>query len=94
MFYDQLPYPINSIINEKYMTWLKKADVLDILGTKISNLKKCVNDQCFDLKKQKNIKRQYLVCWDSTNQWGREPNWRRKRNFKKKSFNKQRGEKI
>ena len=28
MFYDKLPRPINSIINEKYMTWLKKANVL------------------------------------------------------------------
>jgi len=32
MFYDKLPYPINSIINEKYMTWLGKVDVFDILG--------------------------------------------------------------
>jgi len=31
MFYDKLPYPINSIINDKYMTWLEKADVLDTL---------------------------------------------------------------
>ena len=29
MFYDKLPYPINSIINEKYMTWLEKADVFE-----------------------------------------------------------------
>jgi len=26
MFYDKLSYPINSIINEKYITWLEKAD--------------------------------------------------------------------
>jgi len=39
------------------------------------------------------MKKQYLACWNTPNQWGREPTWRRKRNFfKKKSFNKQRGE--
>ena len=41
------------------------------------------------------MKKQYLTCCDTPNQWGREPNWRRKRNFfKKKSFNKQGGEKY
>jgi len=44
MFYDKCPYPINFIINEKYMTWLEKADVFDTLGTKISYLKKWVNN--------------------------------------------------
>ena len=32
MFYDKLPYPINSIINEKYITWLEKTDVFDTVG--------------------------------------------------------------
>jgi len=49
MFYDKLPYPTNSVINEKYMTWLEKY-VFDTLGTRISYLRKWVNDQCLDLK--------------------------------------------
>ena len=41
------------------------------------------------------MKKQYLACWDTPNQQGREPTWRRKRKFfKKKSFNKKRGEKY
>ena len=43
MFYDKLPYPINSIINEKYITGLEKTDVFDTLGTRISYLRKYVN---------------------------------------------------
>jgi len=39
MFYDKLPYPINSIINEKYMTWLEKTDVFDTVGTHFSYLR-------------------------------------------------------
>ena len=57
MFYDKLSYPINSIINEKYMTWLKKVDVFDILGTIISYLRKWINDQCLDLQKQNKMKK-------------------------------------
>jgi len=53
MFYDKLPYSINSIINEKYMTWFEKSDVIDTLGTRISYLRKWVNNQCLDLQKQK-----------------------------------------
>jgi len=34
MIYDKLPYPINSIISEKYIAWLEKTDVIDALGTK------------------------------------------------------------
>jgi len=34
MFYDKLPYPINSIINEKYVAWLEKSDIFDTFGTK------------------------------------------------------------
>jgi len=44
MFYDKLPYPINSIINEKYITYLERADVIDTLGSRISFLRKWVND--------------------------------------------------
>jgi len=44
MFYDKLPYLINSTINEKYMIWLEKADVFDILGTRISYLRKWISD--------------------------------------------------
>jgi len=53
MFYPKLPYPINSIINEKYITRLEKVDVIDTLGIRISYLRKWVNDQCLDLQRQK-----------------------------------------
>ena len=77
------------------MAWLEKADVFDTLGTRISYLRKWVNDQCLNLQKQKKMKKQYLACWDTPNQWGRDHTWRRTRNFfKKKSFNKQRREKY
>jgi len=62
MFYDKLPYPINSIINEKYVSWLEKADIFDTLGTKISYLRKWVNDECLNLQKQRTMKNQYLAC--------------------------------
>jgi len=39
-FYNKLPYPMNSIMNEKYMTQLEKPHVFDILGIRISYLKK------------------------------------------------------
>ena len=45
MFYDKLSYPINSIINEKYIAYLKRANVIDTLGSRISYLRKWVNDQ-------------------------------------------------
>ena len=36
------------------------------------------------------IKKQFLTCWDSPHQWGKDPEKRRKIKFyKKKSFNKQ-----
>ena len=73
MFYDKLSYPINSIINEKYITRLEKADVFDTRGTRISYLRKWVNGQYLDLQKQKKMKKQFLTCWDTPNQWGREP---------------------
>ena len=61
----------------------------------MSYLRKWVNDQCFDLQKQKKIKKLFSTCWITPNQWGKEPNRRRKINFfEKKSFNKQRGEKY
>ena len=53
VFYDKLSYPINSIINEKHIAWLERADVIDILGSRISYLRKWVNDQCYDLQKTK-----------------------------------------
>ena len=40
MFYDKLSYPINSIINEKYMAWLERIDVIDTLSSRISYLRK------------------------------------------------------
>ena len=33
--YDKLPYPINSIINEKCITWLEKTNVINTLGTRM-----------------------------------------------------------
>jgi len=38
------------MINAKYMVWLEKADVIDTLGTRISYLKKWINEQCLDLQ--------------------------------------------
>ena len=67
MFYDKLPYLMNSIINGKYVAWLEKADIFDTLGIRISYLRKLVNDQCLDLQKQRTMKRQYLACWDTPN---------------------------
>jgi len=40
MFYDKLPYPINSIANEKYIVWVEKMNVIDTLRTRISYLGK------------------------------------------------------
>jgi len=78
---------INSIINEKYMAWFERTDVVDTLGSRISFLRKWVNEQCLDLQKQKKIKKQFLTYWDSPYQWGKEYEKRRKRKFyKKKSF--------
>ena len=95
MFYYKFPYSINSIINEKYIAWLERTDVIDTLGSRIYYWRKWVNDQCLDLQKQKKIKKQFLTCQDSPHQWKKEPQSRRKRKlYKKKSFNKQRGEKY
>ena len=66
MFYDKLSYPRKSIINEKYIAWLEKADVIDTLGIRISYLRKSVNDQCLNLRKQRKMKKQFLACWDSS----------------------------
>jgi len=57
MFYDKLSYSINYIINEKYMAWLERADVINTIGSGISYLQKWVNDQCLDLQTQKKIKK-------------------------------------
>ena len=41
------------------------------------------------------MRKQYVACWDTPNQWRRDPTQRRKINFfQKKNFNKQRGEKY
>jgi len=40
MLYDKLSYPINSIINENYIAWLERVDVVDTFGLRISYLKK------------------------------------------------------
>ena len=47
-----LPYPINFIINEKYIAWLEQVDVIiNTLDTRISYLRKWVNNPCLDLQK-------------------------------------------
>ena len=86
MFYDKLPYPINSIINEKYMAWLEKADVFDTLGTRNSYLRKWVSDQCLDLQKQKKMKKQFLACWILLINWNRTRQKKEKKFFKEKEF--------
>ena len=40
MFYNRQSYPINSKINEKYIAWLERSDVIDALATRISYLRK------------------------------------------------------
>ena len=57
MFYDKLTYPINSIINEKYIAHMERVDVIGTLSSRISYIRKWVNDQCLDLQKQKRIKK-------------------------------------
>ena len=44
MFYDKLPYPINFLINEKCIIYLERADIIDTLDSRISHLRKWVND--------------------------------------------------
>ena len=61
MFYDKLSYPINFIINEKYIAWFERTDVVVTLGSRISYLTKWINDQCLDLQKQNKIKKQFLT---------------------------------
>jgi len=43
MVYDKLPI-LDSIINERCIAWLEKADVIDILGTRLSYLRNWIND--------------------------------------------------
>ena len=62
MFYDKLPYPINSIINEKYVAWFERTDIVDTLGLRIFYLQKWVHEQCLCPQKQKKIKKQFLTC--------------------------------
>ena len=40
MFYNKLSYPINFIINEKYIAYLERADIVDTLGSRIFYLRK------------------------------------------------------
>ena len=40
VFYDKLLYRINSLINKKYIAWLKRVDVTDTLDSRISYLRK------------------------------------------------------
>ena len=40
IFYEKLPYPINSIMNQKYIAWLDKIDVIDTVDIRISYLRK------------------------------------------------------
>ena len=49
MFYDKFSYLINSIINEKYIAYLERVDIIDTFGSRISYLRKWANDQCLDL---------------------------------------------
>jgi len=44
MFYDKFSYPINFISNEKYIAYLERANVIDILGSSVSYLRKWAND--------------------------------------------------
>ena len=45
MLYDKLSYPINSIINEKYIAYLERANIIDTFDSRICYLRKWVNDQ-------------------------------------------------
>ena len=64
------------------------------LETRISYLKKQANDQCLDLQKQKKMEKQFLAYQDNPHPWGNKHEKSRKRKYyKKKSFNKQWGEK-
>jgi len=49
MFYDKLSYSINFTIDEKYIAWFEIEDVIDTLDSRISHLRKRVNDQYIDL---------------------------------------------
>ena len=40
IFYDKFSYPINSIIDEIYITYLERADIIDTLHSRISYLRK------------------------------------------------------
>ena len=54
MFYNKLLYPINSIINKRYVAWLEKVDAIDTLG---STTYVWVNDQFLGPQKQKKVKK-------------------------------------
>ena len=95
MFYNKLPHPINSTINERYIALLERANVIDTLSSRISYLKKMEQWSMSWSLRVKEIQEQFLTCWDLPSQWRKEPERRRKRKFyRKKGFNKQRGEKY
>ena len=62
MSYHKRHYPINSIINEKYIGWLKRVDVIDTFGIRVSYLRQWVNNHCLDIQKQKKIKKKFEAC--------------------------------
>ena len=51
MFYEKLPYSIYSVINEKYISWVEKEDIINTLHTRISYLRKWINNKCLNLQK-------------------------------------------
>jgi len=93
MFYYKLPYPINSIINKQYITWLEKTDVVDTFGIRISYLRKWAKSQYLDFQRQEN-EETISSLLDNPHQWGNEPEKRKKRKFYKKECNKQKGGKY
>ena len=52
----------------KYITWLKKANVIDMLNKRVSYLRKQVNDKYLDIQQQKKMKKQFLTYWDTPHQ--------------------------
>ena len=56
MFYDKLPYLINFIITEKYIAYIERTDVIDTLDSRISCLRKWVNNQFLISKSKRKLK--------------------------------------
>ena len=90
MFYDKFPYPINSIINEKYIAWPERVDVIHTLVTRITYLGKWVNDECLDPNAKENQETiSSLLGFTLVMEKGTLKKEKRKF-YKKKTFNKQR----